>query len=502
MGASKVAKPRAMDAVQRALLARTPVAAERVLYAGTAGAAFADAVRSRNPRAEISCDLVDAAPVDVLSADDLAQLLRRADAAALLARAAVLVSAIPVAIADPGSLLKALTDRGFTILRLQPAHEPGPYFDDPAHDLVAAWQAGTLPATAPPRPLMVVARRDQDRPRAVLAMFSFSPALMDIRTRLPAEAMRSEPDLLVQHHRPPGSLPIAPAEAPRILVLQRPAPPTDLDGWRESILAHARDGWVTVMEFDDHPALTAKANNRQMLPADWIRFSWIHAVQTSTPLLLDLFRQHNPETRLFPNAAFCLEPFPENLRKRVFYGAISRGPHAVGVARSLAPAIAEFPGVEFVVVGDREVFDALPTGRKRYHEVAPYEDYLRLMGSCAISLSPMEAGDLHAAKSDAKYLDAAARGVLTIASPTAYAAVIRHGKNGLIAPELADWAPMLAQALRDDEARRRMARNAWEYVQGARMFAQQVPTRHEWYRDLWARREALTEAMVARMAAI
>ncbi|MBU1514498.1 MAG: glycosyltransferase [Alphaproteobacteria bacterium] len=500
MGASKAAKPRAMDAVQRALLARTPVAAERLLYIGTAGAAFADAALARNPRARVAA-AEDADPVDVLAADDLVELLADPNATALLARAPILASAIPAAVTDPGALLADLTARGFTILHLQPAHDAEPYFDDPGQDLVAAWRAGRLPTISPPRALMVVARRGQDRPRAVLAMFSFSPTLMDIRTRLPAEAMRTEPDLLVQHHRPPGALSLAPADAPKILVLQRPAPPHDLDAWREAVLAHARDGWITVMEFDDHPALTAKANNRRMLPADWVRFAWVHAVQTSTPLLRDLFLTHNPETRLFPNAAFRLEPFPENLPKRVFYGAVSRGAHAVEVAASLGPAIDAFPGVEFVVVGDRAVFDALPTARKRYHDLVPYEDYLKLMGGCAISLSPIEAGDLYAAKSDAKYLDAASRGVLTIASPTIYADVIRHGKNGLIAPGVADWAPMLTQALRDDEGRRKMARNAWEYVQGARMFAQQVTARHDWYRDLWARRESLTAALVARMNA-
>ena len=499
MGASKAAKPRAMDGVQRALLARTPLTAERILYLGTADGALAAAVQARNPRALLVTDPTDASPVDVLVADDLGQLLAEPDAPARLARAGVVTAVIPATVTDPRPLLTALVDQGFTILHLQPAHEADPYFNDPAEDLVTAWQADRLPPVTPPRALIVVARRGQDRPRAVLSLFSFSPTLMDIRTRLPAEGMRAEPDLLVQHHRPPGASPPASAETPRIMVLQRPAPPRDLDAWRNSILAHAREGWITVMEFDDHPGLTAKANNRQVLPADWIRFSCVHAVQTTTPLLADLFRQYNPETRLFPNAAFRLEAFPENLPKRVFYGALSRGAHAVEVARALAPAIAAFPGVEFVVVGDRNVFDALPTTRKRYHEIVGYEDYLKLMGSCAVSLSPIETGDLHAAKSDAKFLDAAARGVLTIASPTVYAAVIRHGENGLLAPEIDDWAPLLIQALGDDEARRAMARAAWAYVGRERMFAQQVTARHDWYRDLWARREALTAAMVARV---
>jgi hypothetical protein len=499
MGASKAAKPRAMDAVQKALLTRTPIAARRVRYVGTAEAAFAEAIRARNPRAEVLIGAGDTSPVDAVAADDLARLLADPIAAGLLEHTHVLTSTIPSGTTDAGALLSDLTARGFTMLHLQGLSEPDAYFDDAAEDIVQAWQAGRLSASPTPRALLVVARRGEGRARLMLSMFTFAPVLMDIRTRLPAEAIRSEPEILLQHVRPSKRLPPAPVDQPKVFVLQRPAPPPDTESWRDAMLARVREGWVTVVEFDDHPALTARANNREMRDADWIRFSWAHAVQTSTPLLFDLFRQHNPETRLFPNAVFRLEKFSENLPKRVFYGAVARGGHAVEVAASLGPVIAAFPGVEFVVAGDRAVFDALPTARKRYYEIVPYEEYLKLMGTCSISLSPIEASEQNAAKSDAKFLDAAARGVLTIASPTIYAEVIRHGENGLIAPEISDWAPMLTDALRDDDARRRMARNAWDYVRGSRMFADQIQARHEWYRDLWTRREALTAAMFERM---
>ncbi|HEX7884842.1 MAG TPA: glycosyltransferase [Phenylobacterium sp.] len=488
-----------MDAVQRAVLTRTPVAARRIRYLGSAGPAFADALQARNPHTEILLESDAASPVEVLVADDLAHLLAQGDARALLDQAEALATAIPAGTVDAGALLKALVDRGFEVLHLQPVDDAESYFDDCVQDLVLAWQAGDLAAAPTPRPLAVVARRGAGRPRMLLSMLTFSPTLMDIRTRLPAIAMRSEPDLLVQHQRPPTTLPTAPVNFPKIVVLQRPAPPPDVDAWRAGIRDRIEKGWITVMEFDDHPLLTARTNGREVVEADWIRFSCAHAVQTSTPLLETLFRELNPETRMFANAAFSLEKFPENLPKRVFYGAVQRGPHAVEVARALAPAISALPGVEYVVVGDQAVFDALPTARKRFHPLLPYEEYLRLMGTCSISLSPVEDHEQNAAKSDAKFLDAAARGVLTIASPTIYAGVIRHGKNGMIASRVEEWAPMLTQALRDDGARRRMARNAWEYVQGARMFADQIRSRHDWYRDLWRRRDELNAALLARL---
>lgn len=499
MGAGEAAKPQAMDPVQRALFMRTPAVADRILYLGAGGAAFSEAARTRNPRADVLFDASDPAPVDVLTVDDLGPLLADPAGAELLQRTYVLVSAIPAGEANPGALLADLTARGFTLLQLRPVDEPGDYFDDCAQDLVAVWQEGRLPAEPPPWALIVVARRGEGRARMLVSMLTFAPTLMDIRTRLPAMAMRSEPELLIQHAPPPARLPPAPIGQPKVVVLQRPGPPVGAAEWHKMMLDLIRGGWVAIIEYDDHPELAARTNDRQVLPTDWIRFSCVHAVQTSTPALRDLFLQHNAEVRLLPNAAFRLEAFPEHLPRRVFYGAVARGAHSVEVARSLGPAIAQFPDLEFVVVGDPAVFEALPTARKHYHEILAYEDYLKLMATCAISLSPIEPSEQNAAKSDAKFLDAAARGVLTIASPTIYADVIRHGENGLIAPQVADWAPMLAEALHDDDARRRMARNAWQYVRDGRMFADQIKARHDWYRELWERRVELNTAVLARI---
>jgi hypothetical protein len=102
------------------------------------------------------------------------------------------------------------------------------------------------------------------------------------------------------------------------------------------------------------------------------------------------------------------------------------------------------------------------------------------------------------AKSDAKFLDAARAGVLTIASPVIYERTIRHGETGLIARRLEDWAPLLMRALAEPEWRRGMARAAWSYVRHERMFASQVAQRRDWYRELWSRRAALNAAVFAR----
>jgi len=325
-----------------------------------------------------------------------------------------------------------------------------------------------------------------------------APEIMDIRTHLPARAMRSDPELSVTHGKAPIYLPTLARDAPKILVLQRPHY-DELDTWRTNLAKCMKKGWLTVVEFDDHPHAPAAVMNRAPSALDWQRFGLYHAVQTSTVKLRDQFLPYNPEVRVFPNAVFDLPPFPRRTSPpRVFFGTIGRGKFAVEVASSLGRIGRDFPATKFIVVGDRAAFEALPVPDKSYHDILPYKDYLDLMSACEISLSPLADGPVEACKSDAKFLDAARGGVLTIASPTVYADTISDGVNGLIARQLDDWANLLALALADHDRRRAMARRAWEYVRDRRMFASQIPERREWYMDLWARRERLTDQLIAR----
>jgi len=500
MSAADMAPPRELDRWERAVLLRTPIAAARLRYLSDDPAPFAAAHLARNPKTEVVTDPADTSAVEVLAADDLDRLLIHPDAGKLMASAQTIVAAIaPAGAASLDRRLKVLTAQGLEIVELQSSHAAVGYFDDRATNLAPAWRDGVLPEDAAVEALVVVAHRG-DRPPMHLRLITFAATLMDIRTRLPAEAMRTEAGLIVTHEKVPAPSPVLPVDEPKISVLQRPAT-MDPDVWRKGIAARAKAGWIVVMEYDDHPELVARVRDRTLGHADWLRFAHVHAVQTSTPPLVALFQQHNPEVRMLPNAVFRLAPFPEHLPRRVFYGAVSRGPFAASVAATLGPVVEAFPDVEFVVVGDKAVFDALPTDRKQLHNYMPFDDYLKLMATCAVSLSPIEGSEHQETKSDAKYLDAAARGVLTIASPTIYAGVMRHGRNGLIAQTVDDWAPLLIQALGDEAASRTMARNAWDYVAGARMFADQIRYRSDWYRELWDRRAELNAALFKRMEA-
>ena len=482
-------------ATPAALVPRTPLDAGKVLYVGADGGDFIAAYAARNPRAVAAAALdlqsAPAGPFDVvaaagLSADQIpAAVSRLSDRGRLIA----------ASVGDPTQVLAALEAAGLEALAAWPrAAEPG-HFDDVANDQLERLRRG-----APTGPLILALRRRSPAAaeRLALNLIVFAPTLMDIRTRLPAQALRSEPEVAVVYSGPGAFLPQLPRSQPKVLILQRPAM-IDLESWRNALALAIRRGWLLLLEYDDHPELVAQVKGRVLTPEAWARYGYPHAIQTSTPRLAELFSRYNPEVKVFGNAAFDIAPRPERpAPRRVFYGAVWRGDFAVRIARTLGPVAEAFPEVEFTVLGDRVVFDALPAARKTFHDYAPYERYLEMMGESAVSLSPIE-GLLHQdTKSDAKFIDAASRGALMLGSPTIYAETVRHGETGLIADRIEDWAPLLARALGDEPARLRMAQAAWTYVRDRRMFADQVSERLAWYRDLWARRDALTAGVIAR----
>lgn len=330
-----------------------------------------------------------------------------------------------------------------------------------------------------------------------LHMAALSPRFMDIRTRLPFRELATEPSLAVSYEEGGLHLPDLAQDAPKVLVIQRPWF-ADSEAWQQNAARLAAKGWIVVIEFDDHPALVDRARGVSA-PDGWRQFSTCHAVQTSTDDLQDVLRPLNDETVVFPNAVFDLPPLPKRTgAPRIFYGAFSRGNAAVQMAASLSPFTKRFPRAEFVVVGDRAVFNALPTKAKQFHEALDFDGYQRLMRSCDIALSPLQDDDAGRCKSDAKQLDAARNGVALIASPTVYAKTISHGHNGFIASELSEWSQILLRLTVDAGLRKATAKRAWEEVRDHRMFVHQVGERRDWYESLWRRRTLLTGRAMER----
>jgi glycosyltransferase involved in cell wall biosynthesis len=102
-------------------------------------------------------------------------------------------------------------------------------------------------------------------------------------------------------------------------------------------------------------------------------------------------------------------------------------------------------------------------------------------------------------KSDLKFLEAAAARVTALASPIVYGETIADGRTGMVFHNPSELQQRLARIVANPEIGRVIADAARGYVERHRMMAYQVARRAGWYRSLWARREELNRALLARV---
>jgi SAM-dependent methyltransferase len=317
----------------------------------------------------------------------------------------------------------------------------------------------------------------------------------DVRIHLPFAAMATRPGVMTMAAEQPRLPDVAPG-LPRVHILQRRLLDTP-----ESVLlirALRARGEVIVAEFDDDPAhWPSIAQNNHLA------FRGVHAVQTSTPALAELLGQWNPEVAVFPNALDEL-PEPANFRDperlTLFFGALNREADVAPFLPALDAVLAEAGGrLQVEVLHDRASFERLRSPHKRFTPISAYPEYRALMGRCEIAFLPLSDTRFNRMKSDLKFLEAAGHRLVPIASPTVYGASIRGGETGLIVQTPEDLLRVLRSLLADPARARAIAEAARRHVAQSRMLAAQVAPRLAWYRDLWARREALDAALLERV---
>jgi hypothetical protein len=104
------------------------------------------------------------------------------------------------------------------------------------------------------------------------------------------------------------------------------------------------------------------------------------------------------------------------------------------------------------------------------------------------------------AKSDLKFIEAAACRVAALASHVVYGGSIDDGRTGLLFRNGEELQTRLLRLIAMPDTARVMGDAARAYIAAERMLAYQVAPRIAWYRSLWERRVELEQARVARMA--
>ncbi|HEX3348208.1 MAG TPA: methyltransferase [Acetobacteraceae bacterium] len=285
-------------------------------------------------------------------------------------------------------------------------------------------------------------------------------------------------------------------DGPRVFIFHRPAFTGD-DGL-EPIRRVLALGYVVVCEFDDHPDYIP------ILQRDDIQnFRAVHAVQTSTEPLAEVFRGDNPEVAVFKNAMQSL-PEPRNFgdpgRLTLFFGGLNREqdwPPFIEALNNVARFVGE--RLFFQIVNDRGLYDALDTPHKNFTPLCDYDVYLRLLAHSEISLMPLTDTAFNRCKSDLKFLEAASQRVAALASDVVYGSTIVDGHTGVVFRDSSELQQRLARLVAQPERTRAIADAGRGYVMRDRMLAYQAAERVTWYRSLWARREELNRALLQRV---
>jgi hypothetical protein len=232
-------------------------------------------------------------------------------------------------------------------------------------------------------------------------------------------------------------------------------------------------------------------------------FRAVHAIQTSTPLLGDVFRRENPEVAVFPNAVTRLPEtrnFAEPGRLTMLFAALNREQDWAGHTDAIDEATHAAAGrLHIHVIADRGFFDTLATPHKTFTPLCDYAAYLQILAGCEISFMPLRDTLFNRCKSDLKFLEAAAHRAVALASPVVYGQSIEDGRNGLLFDSPAALRTHLMRITTAPQEARALAERARADVARERMLAYQVRARRDWYRSLWARRDELHRALLARV---
>lgn len=137
------------------------------------------------------------------------------------------------------------------------------------------------------------------------------------------------------------------------------------------------------------------------------------------------------------------------------------------VARALAQVMESQPNVRLVLFGHLQLPSEL---EKHSHAVVQVaftgrEEYCKLASNLNVALAPLEVNPFTSAKSNIKYLEAAANCVPIITSDTEpFRAAIKDGDNGFIARNEKEWIDKLSKLLSDPGFRVAMGQNAYDHV--------------------------------------
>ncbi|MEI6287250.1 MAG: methyltransferase [Bacillota bacterium] len=240
-------------------------------------------------------------------------------------------------------------------------------------------------------------------------------------------------------------------------------------------------GYLIIGEMDDDPGRWQAQFERD----NYLAFRSCHALQVSTEPLAAFMRKINPNVAVFANQIAALPPLaakPQGYKVNIFFGALNREADWQEIMPEINRLLADYgKKINFFVIHDRMFFDALCTPYKQFIPLCPFEKYQQQLLAADIALLPLQPTRFNSMKSDLKFLECAASGVVAVASPIVYEQTVRPGATGFIYRTPAEFGNQLRQLIDDQSLREAIRKNAWQWVKSNRLLAQHYRQRYDWY---------------------
>ena len=257
--------------------------------------------------------------------------------------------------------------------------------------------------------------------------------------------------------------------------------------------------YLFIEEMDDNPILWRKKYE----DTQCINFVGVHAVQTSTKPLANIFKQFNPNVKIFENQLKELPPprnFAEEIAKRqpitIFFGALNRDNDFYEILPALNKITAEYgENILVKVIAKTELFNKIETPNKVFigkrevynGQYVPYDIYEQELRTTHISLLPLRDNVFNRSKSDLKFIESAGSGSVVLASPTVYSNTVKDGETGFIYHNVEEFYNKLKILINNQNKRCEMAEKAYDYVKHNRLLSQHYEERWDWYNELLAK---------------
>ncbi len=216
------------------------------------------------------------------------------------------------------------------------------------------------------------------------------------------------------------------------------------------------------------------------------------AIQFSTPSLLRKYGHWSQHTAAFVNHLHFL-PREKRFGRRDqvivgWGGSLGHYHDLAGIAPALVRWLLGRPDVKFHFMGaDRlwELFAPLPDHGKRRFPPGSLPDYYGFLETLDIGLAPLEDTPYNQSRSDVKFLEYAAHGVIPVlqnAEP--YRLSVEHGKTGFLFAHAEELVAILDRLVADFHGRVRLSVAARDHVARKRSLTDHLQERLCFYRGL------------------